>query len=164
MHPTTGTDSPKYRPRKRIDIHNRITNRLATHRHHRKCARAPCPVCGTATAKVHGYHPRQTFREQVPGLLERHQRRTVRLVRRCSRGVDRPLASVNVVVHRVSQAEGSPVPRTGGRAGRSRRSWRLPSPAPLLVGRWRDRPLRSGGLPRRRSAWTRSGPRRRASC
>ncbi len=69
----------------------------------------PCPVCGTPTAKVHGYHGRtvtdvpvdgrqvlvrlrvrrlvcqvlvcrrQTFREQVPGLLERHQRRTVRL-------------------------------------------------------------------------------------
>jgi transposase len=74
----------------------------------------PCPVCGTATAKVHGYHhrtvkdlpvdgrqvvvhlharrlvcqarscPQQTFREQVPGLLERHQRRTVRLVRQIS--------------------------------------------------------------------------------
>jgi transposase len=71
-------------------------------------------VCGTATAKVHGYHHRtlkdvpvdgrqvvvhlrvrrlacsalgcrrQTFREQVPGLLERHQRRTVRLVRQIS--------------------------------------------------------------------------------
>jgi hypothetical protein len=70
----------------------------------------PCPVCGAATAKVHGYHrrtvtdvpvdgrqvvvhlrvrrlvcpmqgcQRQTFREQIPGLLERHQRRTVRLV------------------------------------------------------------------------------------
>lgn len=69
----------------------------------------PCPVCGTLTAKVHGYHgrtvrdvpvdgrrvvvhlrvrrlvcpvlgcSRQTFREQIPGLLERHQRRTVRL-------------------------------------------------------------------------------------
>ncbi|MFD7433752.1 ISL3 family transposase [Streptomyces sp. NPDC059861] len=69
----------------------------------------PCPVCGTPTAKVHGYHGRtvadvpvdarqvvvrlrvrrlvcpvlgcgrQTFREQIPGLLERHQRRTVRL-------------------------------------------------------------------------------------
>ncbi|MGW9031869.1 ISL3 family transposase [Streptomyces sp. NPDC055722] len=69
----------------------------------------PCPVCGTPTAKVHGYHHRtmtdvpvdgrqvvvhlrvrrlvcpvlgcrrQTFREQIPGLLERHQRRTVRL-------------------------------------------------------------------------------------
>lgn len=74
----------------------------------------PCPVCGTATAKVHGYHhrrvkdvpvdgrqvvvhlrarrlvcpvrgcQRQTFREQIPGLLERHQRRTVRLVRQIS--------------------------------------------------------------------------------
>ncbi|MFD7408609.1 ISL3 family transposase [Streptomyces sp. NPDC059866] len=69
----------------------------------------PCPVCGTPTAKVHGYHGRtvtdvpvdgrqvvvrlcirrlvcpvlacrrQTFREQIPGLLERHQRRAVRL-------------------------------------------------------------------------------------
>ncbi|MFH8492159.1 ISL3 family transposase [Streptomyces longisporoflavus] len=69
----------------------------------------PCPACGTLTAKVHGYHGRtvsdvpvdgrqvvvhlrvrrlvcpilgcrqQTFREQIPGLLERHQRRTVRL-------------------------------------------------------------------------------------
>jgi transposase len=74
-------------------------------------AAVPCPMCGTATAKVHGYHRRtlkdlpvdgrqvvvhlrvrrlvcptrscrrQTFREQIPGLLERHQRRTVRLVR-----------------------------------------------------------------------------------
>ncbi|MGW0486461.1 ISL3 family transposase [Nonomuraea sp. NPDC003214] len=69
----------------------------------------PCPVCGTPTARVHGYYhrtvadvpvdgrpvvvsvqvrrllcpvwgcPRQTFREQVPGLLERYQRRTRRL-------------------------------------------------------------------------------------
>ncbi len=69
----------------------------------------PCPVCRTPTAKVHGYHRRtvtdvpvdghpvvvhlqarrlvcpvlgcrrQTFREQIAGLLERHQRRTVRL-------------------------------------------------------------------------------------
>jgi transposase len=74
----------------------------------------PCPACGTATARVHGYHHRtvkdvpvdgrqvivnlrirrlvcpardcgrQTFREQIPGLLERHQRRTVRLVRQIS--------------------------------------------------------------------------------
>lgn len=72
-------------------------------------AAVPCPVCRTPTTKVHGYHrrsvtdvpvdgrrvvvhlrvrrlvcpvlgcERQTFREQVPGLLERHQRRTVRL-------------------------------------------------------------------------------------
>lgn len=69
----------------------------------------PCPMCGTPTAKVHGIHrrtvadvpvggrrvavsvrvrrlacpvlgcPRQTLREQVPGLLERYQRRTTRL-------------------------------------------------------------------------------------
>ncbi|MBG0831883.1 ISL3 family transposase [Planomonospora sp. ID67723] len=69
----------------------------------------PCPVCGALTGRVHGYcgrtitdlpvdgrrvvvslqvrrllcpareYPRQTFREQVPGLLERYQRRTSRL-------------------------------------------------------------------------------------
>lgn len=69
----------------------------------------PCPVCGVMTGRVHKYHGRtvrdvpvdgrqvmvrvrirrlvcpvlgcrrQTFREQVPGLLERHQRRTTRL-------------------------------------------------------------------------------------
>lgn len=74
----------------------------------------PCPVCETPTAKVHGYHGRtvtdvpvdarqvvvrlrvrrlvcpvrgcgqQTFREQIPGLLERHQRRTVRLAAQIS--------------------------------------------------------------------------------
>lgn len=73
-----------------------------------------CPVCGTPTAKVHGYHGRtvadvpvdgrevvvhlrvrrlvcpvlgclrQTFREQIPGLLECHQRRTVRLANQIS--------------------------------------------------------------------------------
>lgn len=71
----------------------------------------PCPVCGTLTGRVHGYYSRtvadvpvdgrrvvisvqgrrllcpaweyarQTFREQVPGLLERYQRRTSRLTR-----------------------------------------------------------------------------------
>ena len=65
-----------------------------------------CPGCGTGTARVHGYYgrtvadvpvdgrrvlvlvrirrmrcpvqgcPRQTFREQVPGVLDRYQRRT----------------------------------------------------------------------------------------
>lgn len=69
----------------------------------------PSPVCGVVTGRVHRYHGRtvrdvpvdgrqvvvrvrirrlvcpvhgcrrQTFREQVPGLLERHQRRTTRL-------------------------------------------------------------------------------------
>jgi transposase len=68
-----------------------------------------CPGCGTETSRVHGYHVRtaadvpadgrrvllrvrarrmrcpaldckvQTFREQVPGVLERYQRRTSRL-------------------------------------------------------------------------------------
>ena len=74
----------------------------------------PCPVCGQPTGRVHGFHgrvvadvpvdgrrvvasvrvrrlvcpvlgcPRQTFREQIPGLLERHQRRTVRLLKQIS--------------------------------------------------------------------------------
>lgn len=69
----------------------------------------PCPVCGTPTGRVHGFHWRrvadvpvdgrrvvvsvrlrrlvcpvlgcrqQTFREQVPGVVERYQRRTSRL-------------------------------------------------------------------------------------
>ena len=68
----------------------------------------PCPGCGARTGRVHGYHERtvadvpvdarrvqvvvrirrlvcptsgcrQTFREQVPGVLERYQRRTSRL-------------------------------------------------------------------------------------
>lgn len=68
-----------------------------------------CPSCGTPTGRVHAFHeripadvpvdgrrvlvrlrvrrmrcpvaecPRQTFREQVPGVVERYQRRTVRL-------------------------------------------------------------------------------------
>jgi transposase len=68
-----------------------------------------CPGCGTQTSRVHGYHertaadvpvdgrrvlvqirarrmrcpvlgcPRQAFREQVPGVLDRYQRRTCRL-------------------------------------------------------------------------------------
>ncbi|MFE3122148.1 ISL3 family transposase [Streptomyces hydrogenans] len=74
----------------------------------------PCPLCGVLTGRAHGYHGRtvrdvpvdgrqvvvrvgirrlvcpvrdcgrQTFREQVPGLLERHQRRTTRLTGRLS--------------------------------------------------------------------------------
>ncbi len=80
-----------------------------------------CPGCGTETARVHGYHERtvadvpadgrrvvlkvrarrmrcpapdcrrQTFREQVPGVLERYQRRTVRLTGQAS-AVARELA------------------------------------------------------------------------
>ncbi|CAG6396333.1 hypothetical protein SCOCK_40253 [Actinacidiphila cocklensis] len=77
----------------------------------------PCPVCGVPTGKVHGYHVRtvadvpvdsrrvvvrvrvrrlvcpvlgcrrQTFREQIPGLLERLQRRTTRLTSQISQVV-----------------------------------------------------------------------------
>ncbi|MFI2041429.1 ISL3 family transposase [Streptomyces bottropensis] len=71
---------------------------------------APCPVCGVPSGRVHGYHwrtvadvpvdgrrvvvrvrvrrlvcptrgCRHTFREQVPGVLDRYQRRTTRLTR-----------------------------------------------------------------------------------
>lgn len=71
---------------------------------------AVCPVCGASSQRVHGYHwrtvadvpvdgrrvvvrvrvrrlvcptrgCRHTFREQVPGVLERYQRRTARLTR-----------------------------------------------------------------------------------
>ncbi|WP_329027667.1 ISL3 family transposase [Streptomyces sp. NBC_00690] len=71
---------------------------------------APCPACGVPSGQVHGYHWRkvadvpvdgrqivlrvrvrrlvcptrgccQTFREQVPGVLQRYQRRTTRLTR-----------------------------------------------------------------------------------
>lgn len=80
-----------------------------------------CPACGTPTRRVHAFHERapadvpvdgrrvlirvrmrrmrcpvphcerQTFREQVPGLLERYERRTVRL-REQIRAVVRELA------------------------------------------------------------------------
>src|SRR6201996_851357 len=80
-----------------------------------------CPVCGTETSRVHGYHERtaadvpvdgrrvlvkvrgrrlrcpvldctvQTFREQVPGVLERYQRRVSRLTAQLS-AVARELA------------------------------------------------------------------------
>jgi transposase len=80
----------------------------------------PCPMCGVPTGKVHGYHVRtvadvpvdgrrvvvkvrvrrlvcpvpgcrrQTFREQVPGLIERLQRRTTRLTSQVS-GVGKEL-------------------------------------------------------------------------
>ena len=80
-----------------------------------------CPACGTPTGRVHAFHERvpadvpidgrrvlvrlrirrmrcpvtkcarQTFREQVPGLIERYQRRTVRLGEQV-RGVVRELA------------------------------------------------------------------------
>ena len=74
-----------------------------------------CPGCGAGPARVHGYHERtaadvpvdgrrvlvrvrvrrmrcpvlgcpvQTFREQVPGVLDRYQRRITRLTARSAR-------------------------------------------------------------------------------
>jgi transposase len=79
----------------------------------------PCPRCGGLTGQVHGYHgravadvpadgrpvvvhvrvrrmrcpdlscPVQTFREQVPGVLDRYQRRTVRLAGQAGEAVRR---------------------------------------------------------------------------
>jgi transposase len=79
----------------------------------------PCPRCGSLTGQVHGYHDRtvadvpadgrpvvvqvrvrrmrcpaldcrvQTFREQVPGLLDRYQRRTTRLAGQAGEAVRR---------------------------------------------------------------------------
>ena len=97
-----------------------------------------CPGCGTLTARVHGYHerraadvpadgrrvlvrvkvrrmrcpvtgcPRQTFREQVPGLIGRYQRRTLRLAGQVSavarelagRAGARLLAAMGILVSR----------------------------------------------------------------
>jgi transposase len=83
-----------------------------------------CPGCGTETARVHGYHERtavgapvdgrrvlvgvrvrrmrcpvtdckvQTFREQVPGVLDRYQRRTTRLAGQVS-AMARELARIS---------------------------------------------------------------------
>jgi transposase len=79
--------------------------------------RVPCPRCGVLTGQVHGYGgrtiadvpadgrpvvlqirvrrmrcpvlgcPVQTFREQVPGVLDRYQRRTTRLAGRAGAGL-----------------------------------------------------------------------------
>lgn len=116
----------------------------------------PCPVCGTPTAKVHGYHGRtvtdvpvdgrpvvdhvrvqrlvcpvlgcrrQTFREQIAGLLERHQRHTVRLAGQisqvarelCGRAAARLAVLLAVPVSRSTALRlpvpTSPVPRVIG--------------------------------------------------
>jgi hypothetical protein len=99
-----------------------------------------CPGCGTETARVHGYHertaadvpaggrrvlvrvtvrkmrcpvpgcPRQTFREQVPGVLDRCQRRTTRLTGQVS-AVARELAAGpgrTCCRHRASWSPGIP--------------------------------------------------------
>ena len=97
-----------------------------------------CPGCGTETGRVHGYHertaadvpvdgrrvvvrvrvrrmrcpalgcPRQTFREQVPGVLDRYQRRTTRLTGQVSaaarelagRASSRLLPSLGIAISR----------------------------------------------------------------
>lgn len=97
-----------------------------------------CALCGTPTAKVHAYRrrtvadlpvdgrrvhvrvcvrrlvcqvvwcPRQTFREQIPRLLERHQHRTVRLTGQisevarelCGRAAARPARVLAALVSR----------------------------------------------------------------
>ncbi|MEU1827554.1 ISL3 family transposase [Streptomyces abikoensis] len=114
-----------------------------------------CPVCGTPTAKVHGYHrrtvrdvpvdgrkavvhlrvrrlvcpvlicSRQTFREQIPGLLERHQRRTVRLARQVSQ-VARELCGRATA--RLAHLLAVPVSRSTA----LRHLWRLPPPKPAI--------------------------------
>jgi transposase len=119
-----------------------------------------CPDCGTETARVHGYHertvadvpadgrrvlvkvrvrrmrcpvtgcPRQTFREQVPGVLGRYQRRTARLTGQVSavarelagRAGARLLPALGILVSRHTTLRGllkiplpeAPVPRVLG--------------------------------------------------
>ncbi|SCF24116.1 zinc-finger of transposase IS204/IS1001/IS1096/IS1165 [Micromonospora echinospora] len=92
---------------------------------------AVCPMCGASSGRVHGYHwravadvpvdgrrvvvrvrvrrlvcptrgCRHTFREQVPGVLERYQRRTARLSRQV-KAVVKELA-VRHPRHRVEQS------------------------------------------------------------
>ena len=123
-------------------------------------AGVPCPACGALTARVHGYHRRtvadvpvdgrqvvvrlrvrrlvcpvlgcgrQTFREQVPGLLERHQRRTVRLTRQIAE-VARELCGRAAA--RLSGRLAMPASRTT----MLRWLWRLPTPeaaVPAVIG------------------------------
>ncbi|MEU1227993.1 ISL3 family transposase [Streptomyces sp. NPDC005828] len=120
----------------------------------------PCPVCGMPTAKVHGYHgrtvadvpvggrrvvvrvrirrlarpvlgcSRQTFREQIPGLLKHHQRRTVRLAGHISE-VSRELRGR--AASRLAGVLAVPVSRST--ALRHLRSLPLPQPAvPRVIG------------------------------
>ena len=117
-----------------------------------------CPGCGTETARVHEYRertvadvpadgrrvlvrvrvrrmrcpvpgcPRQTFREQVPGVLDRYQRRTTRLTAQVS-AVARELAGrasarllpalgiVRLPAHHAARPAQDPAARAGGAAG-----------------------------------------------
>jgi transposase len=130
---------------------------------------APCPGCGTLTGRVHGYHertvadvsaggrrvvvkvrvrrlrcpvpgcPRQTFREQVPGVLDRCQRRTTRLAGQVSAAV-RELAGR--AGSRLLAAPGTGVSRHTGL--RTLRAIRLPGPEVPRVPGIDDFALRRG--------------------
>lgn len=106
-----------------------------------------CPGCGTRTGRVHGYQKRtaadvpadgrrvvvklrarrlrcpvlvcavQTFREQVPDMVGRYQRRTVRLA-----------GQVEAVVRALAGRAG--VPAAGGARGRRLPAYRAAGPAP----------------------------------
>ena len=117
-----------------------------------------CPGCGAETSRVHGYHERtaadvpvdgrrvlvkvrvrrmrcpalgctvQTFREQVPGVLERYQRRISRLTAEISavaREFSRPGLGAaaagaghrRLPAHRAAGSPEDPAARPGGAAG-----------------------------------------------
>jgi transposase len=111
-----------------------------------------CPVCGVPTGKVHGYHirtvmdvpvdgrqvvarvrvrrlvcpvlgcRRQTFREQVSGLIERLQRRTTRLTSQvaevvkelCGRAASRLTRFLSTPLSNATALRAAPHPRPGG--------------------------------------------------
>ncbi len=122
----------------------------------------PCPRCGVLTGQVHGYHdrtaadvpadgrpvvvqvrvrrmrcpalgcPAQTFREQVPGVLDRYQRRTARLAGQAGEAVRRLagragsglLAALGIPLSRDTALRlllRLPLPEVGGAAGAGRR-------------------------------------------
>jgi hypothetical protein len=157
-------------------------------------ALVPCPVCGVATGKVHGYRirtvadvpvdgrqvvarvrvrrlacpvlgcRRQTFREQVPGLIERLQRRTTRLARQVSEVVKESCGRAPLSPHllpghalalRHRPAPAAAGPSADGRPAPGDRDRRLrPAPPPPLRHdhhRRRDRAARRcPGRPRSR--------------
>ena len=123
--------------------------------------RMRCPVLGC---------PRQTFREQVPGVLERYQRRTPRLTgqaRRGGQGVSGPGGSPAAAARWAAplsrtppcaSCSGLPCPLSDA-AGAGRRRLR-PAPQPQLrhrAHRRRDRRARSTSCPTARPTWSRRG-------
>jgi hypothetical protein len=129
-----------------------------------------CPGCGAPTARVHGYYertaadvpvdgrrvlvrvkvrrlrcpvpgcPRQTFREQVPGVLDRYQRRTTRLT-----------GQVRAVVRELAGRAGARLlPALGILASRHtalRVLLRIPLPEMTVPRVTRDRPIRGSRRP-----------------